>query len=353
MAGASLTEVAYVTRKTIRLSAIGAVVLFVLWLVARTTIDIWIKLHPAPPPLPTVGFGQLPPLSFPTPPEQPSLTFVLETPTGGFEKMPDQAKVYFMPKSGSNFLDLDYARRQARSLGFQGEPTKMSESDYQWKMDGGFTFNTNILTRFFSYNYDYYLSDQSLLKPQRMAGAEEVGQLARGFILRAVNLPDDLATGKAKLVNFRLSGTELVPALSLSDTEFIQVGLLRRDYDELPVLAADPKKGQVWLLYTGADDSMKQFVKVEYQYQSVDPQRSETYPVRAIGSAWEELKKGKYYLAQLDEQHGSTITVRRAYLAYYDPPKYIGYLMPMYVFEGDNNFMGYAPAIDPAWVASQ
>ena len=42
---------------------------------------------------------------------------------------------------------------------------------------------------------------------------------------------------------------------------------------------------------------------------------------------------------------GDEIKIRRIYLAYYDAGIYTEFLQPIYVFEGDNDFVAYTPAI--------
>lgn len=345
MAKMTLTETAYTTRRAIRLGAIGSVVLFSLWVFLKISLKVWSTIHPAPPPPPTVGFGPLPAVPFPTEPNMPKLTFLLETPEGGLPKLTNQMKVYFMPKPGSNFLDLDSAKKQAKSLGFVGDPIKLSDSEYQWKIEGGYTFTADILKRTFVYNYDY-TTDQTLLRPQKLPGNEEIAQTAKGFLTRIVSIPEDLASGKATFSYFRFSGKDLVSVLSLSDADFIRVSLFRTDYDSIPVLPPDPQKGLVWFLASNSQDRLKQFVHMEYQYFPTDNQRFETYPLKPVETAWEEIKADKYYLARLSEQHSNTLTIRRVYLGYFDPPTPVGYLLPIYVFEGDSNFLGYVSAVD-------
>ena len=348
----TLTDAAYVTRRTVRLSAIGAAVLFCLWLVWKGGVALWEKIHPTPPPPPTVGFGLLPHLPFPQQPGKPQITLQLETPTGGLPTFPSEAKVYFMPKPGSDFLDLDTAKKRAAALGFIGDPTKRSDQEYQWTSPGGYTFVINIVTDEFSYQYDY-TTDQSLLRPQNLMGPDDSARAAKAFLSQVMTLPDDLVNGTVKDSYFRFTGSQLSPVLSLSDADFVRVNLFRENYDGLPVLPLDPQKGQVWLLMSGSQDRYKQFVQAEYHSFPVDPQRTETYPLVPVEKAWEAVQVGNYYLAELDDQHGSTITVRRVYLGYFDPQRPIGYMEPIYIFEGDSNFIGYVPAVDPSWFSRQ
>jgi hypothetical protein len=44
----------------------------------------------------------------------------------------------------------------------------------------------------------------------------------------------------------------------------------------------------------------------------------------------------------------ANITIKKMFLAYYDPDEYQPYLQPVYVFVGDNDFVGYVPAVEDA-----
>jgi len=69
--------------------------------------------------------------------------------------------------------------------------------------------------------------------------------------------------------------------------------------------------------------------------------------LRTIQQAWEELKAGKGYIAQIDNGV-SEVTVRKVELAYFDSFEPQKYMQPVYVFSGDNNFVGYIQAVKDA-----
>ena len=60
--------------------------------------------------------------------------------------------------------------------------------------------------------------------------------------------------------------------------------------------------------------------------------------------AFEELKAGKAYIASISGE-SQNIVIRRIYLAYYDPGEATDFYQPIIVFEGDNNFVAYLPAV--------
>ncbi len=41
----------------------------------------------------------------------------------------------------------------------------------------------------------------------------------------------------------------------------------------------------------------------------------------------------------------TSIKIKKMFFAYFDPDIYQSYLQPVYVFLGENNFVGYVPAV--------
>jgi len=78
-----------------------------------------------------VKYGKLPKLIFPQK-DQPTLTYSLETRTGGLPaKMDTQFRVYFMPIKKPNLLAYDNAKAVAARLDFIQDPVKLSDTDYR------------------------------------------------------------------------------------------------------------------------------------------------------------------------------------------------------------------------------
>ncbi|MBI2051778.1 hypothetical protein HYT33_03390 [Candidatus Roizmanbacteria bacterium] len=68
------------------------------------------------------------------------------------------------------------------------------------------------------------------------------------------------------------------------------------------------------------------------------------YPLKTGEQAYEVLRRGEAYVVSNPENRTS-ITVKRMFLAYFDPDVYQDYLQPVYVFLGEGNFVAYVPAV--------
>lgn len=315
--------------------------------VLDASIGVYKKLFPAPPPPPTVKYGKLPRLPFPEQ-TKPTITYLLETPEGGFPKIFEQSKVYFMPKINPNLLSLDVAKTKARNLGFASEPEIISDTLYRFRHPRfPSTFEINIVTGVFSISYDLNADRTPLDKKPPIAQTASVA--IRDYLDAANVWPDDM-TGPEKNDFLRLSDGKFVNVLSLSEGDVIKVNFFRKDYDKLPSLTLSPQQSNLWFIATGSQNKNQQIIAGEYHYFPIDESQYSTYPIKTPATAFEELKAGGGYIANQGlVKDGETLKIRRVYLAYLDLSESVEFYQPIYVFEGDKSFMSYVPAIAPEY----
>lgn len=349
---ATLTETAYYTRKTIRYGAIGLVVLIIAKGIISAAIAYWRKLHPPAPPPPTVAFGKLPKIKFPEQKFEPTkIVYRLETVTGGTPNLGNIGKVYFMPIKRVSLLALNRAKIQAKRMGFSGEAKKVSETVFQWQNPGLplTTLEMDISNGNFAIKKNWQ-EDQSLLgEDKRLPVKDQAIIETKNFLQNNGLLSDDLQTGKAEVSYLSFTPPDLIPVISLSEADFARVDLFRSNLDNLPILPPDPKKALVSFLFSGLRREEKRILEIEYTHFPISKETYATYPLKTSAQAWEELKTGAGFVAHLPKDK-SEITIRKIYLAYFENNLPQNYLQPIYVFEGDNGFTAYVPAISPEWV---
>lgn len=349
---ATLTQTAITTRKVLKYGAISLVALFILKITWQAGKDIWRKINPPPPPPPTVAFGKLPKLKFPKNPPAggPQLTYRLETIQGGLVKLTDASRVYLMPKNPPNLLGLDRAKQKARQMGFVTQPEKINNTLYRWATPSSpptiLEMEINSGNFYLRYQFE---NDQELLAGKNLPSNEQAAQEAKSFLQTNGLLVDELATGSAEFNYLKLISPNLIPAISLSEADFIRVNLFRADLDGLRIFPPNPKKALISFLFSGSRQRSKRIIEIHYTYYPIDRTTLATYPLKPIETAWQEMQSGSGYVANLG-QNESQITVRKSYLAYYDSLEPQTFLQPIYVFEGDRDFFGYVPAIASEWM---
>jgi hypothetical protein len=351
----SLTQVAVNARKIIRYTIYFIVFLTIGRILLGTGTSIYLKIFPPAPPTPTVKFGKLTKIPFPTSNSAPKLTFTLETATGALPtNIPTQARVYFMPKVNSNLLSLDTAKTKAIALGFD-DPNPQQESDSLYKFKNpGFpsTMEINIITGAFSISYDL-IADRTPIN-NRPPAAEIAASEFRGQLSGANVLATDLS-GPMVPSYLKLTSGKLADVLALSEADVVKVSLFRKSYDNLPSVTADPFQSNVWAIISGSQTKDQQIIAAEYHYYSVDESQYSTYPIITPQEAFNELQAGKAYVASMGQyKDGNSLKIRKVYLAYFDPGVAFDFYQPVYVFDSgendpSNSFIGYLPAVNSTY----
>lgn len=348
---ATLTETAYYTRRTINwliLAVIGYIILRLSWTIF---VAAWLALFPPKPPPPSNAFGMLPKLQFPehaSPSGQ--LTFRLETIEGRVPAASESAFVYFMPKSPANLLALNKTQEFAQRLGFDPNPIQETKNMYRFT-DPDFIlrmFRYDIVSNNFILRYRFE-EDTGVLNEKNFAGSDALLNEAKSLLQSYRLYNDDIQLGKSSVKFLKLVGDRLVPTTSLSTADAVRVDFYRKTVGNTSVVTSNPDEGPVNFVFSGAQNEKRRILQFAYTYWPIDYETTATYGLKTSAIAWQELQSGTGYIARYPRT-GNQGVVRNVYLAYYDSYDPQTYLQPVFVFEGDNGFMAYVPAVAPPWI---
>lgn len=349
----SLTTISVTSRKVIRYGIFFILFLMVGRIFLTTGIKIYKKVFPSPPPAPTVKYGRLSAIPFPENGIRAKPTYTLETADGSLPaNIPTQAKVFFMPKNNANLLSLDSAKSKAGALGFSSNVQQITDTIYKFKNPSFPTYlQINIVSETFSVSYDL-IADASpidFMPPVAEVAEEEF----RSFLADGGLLSSDL-TGQVTHDFLKVTNGQLVSALSLSEANFIKINLFRKNYDNLPSVTGNPNQANVWAIISGARNRGQKIIASEYHYHPVDESQFSTYPIKTPDEAFFQLQNGSAFIANLGlNKDNDNIKIRDVYLAYFDPDPITEYYQPVYVFEGDNGFKAYLPAVTAEYYPTQ
>jgi len=354
----TLTETAYHTRKAINYGIIGLVILIFLRIGISAFTSYWKKTHPQPPPPPNVLFGKLPSIEFPANNSTTSaLSYKLDTVIGGFPKLSDQAKVYFMPPIPANLVGLDIAREQAKKMGFEGEPERVDERIFRFKdlKYPARVLTIDIVNGNFKIFYNY-LQDESVFAEKDLPGKERAIVEAKNLLNNFQLLKEDIGSGEVKISYLKIENGRISQVASLLEANFTQILFSRKKIDDLPVYFLkhqpinyqDEEMQPISIIFSGSKEGLKRLISLDYNYQIIDYENFATYPVITPQKAFEDLKAGRGYIANY-QGSSNLATIREVSLAYLDSDKSQNYLQPIYVFTGDDNFVGFVPAVKEEW----
>lgn len=345
----SLTHTAYMARKLIKFGGVGLMGFTVLWMTTTTAITAWKAAHP-PYVRPDLRYNQLPKTVFPER-KTTKKNFVAELPNDKFPVFKDQTRVYFIARPDTTFLALEQDKTTAKSLGFTSEPRQISSGIYEFENP---TLNQkltmNVLDGSFKVKYPYE-TDQMLMNPERVPGREEAINIAKNYLAKASKLPVDLEGGEKKVSYWKIQFDGLKAVASQSEANVARVDFFRKELEnDLGIVTTDINSAAVSIIVTGSQVEGRKVVEVMYKYTNVDRELFGTYYIKTPEEAFADLKLGYYWPAS--DTTNESVKIRKIYLAYFEPVTLTNYLQPIYVFEGDNDFVAYQPAIPSTYIQS-
>lgn len=351
---ATLTETASLSRQMIKWGAMALVLILTGRFLGTIIISFYRQLNPPAPKAPTVAFGKLPKIDFSNEEGEiittANINFQLETIEGGLPAMPLQSKVYFIPLPGPNLLALERAVKLANSLGFSGEGIKVNNLIYQWidKENDRLTLRIDINLGTFTLNYDFR-NDNDIFRPSGLPNKETALAQAEDFFAKASGHKEDLEALTENVIYLKHEGNQLVAITDMSQAEAVRVDFFPKKMDNLAIVAPKFGEGPAYIIFSGSSLPKKRIVKAVYQFLPIDRTTSATYPLHKIEDAFETLKNGQGYVGRRSLVKDKAI-IRKVTLAYFYSFRLEKFLQPVYVFEGDQDFKAYVPAISPIWI---
>lgn len=340
---------------------------------------------------PNVAYGTLPSLIFP-----PStvnggpFTYKINTISGTLpQDFPDRLIIYPMIMSQPNYSDLSTTEQNVGNLQFQdvngnalpAVPLGSTNgSTYEWKEtapgETGYqrTIIYNIVNQNFSMSSDY-LTSLTALNTQNLGTQTTAVSTVQGFLSNVNNFPTDIDLTLTQSPDpsitytttpqlFSISAGQLNPTTSLSNAQIIRVDLYQKEIDysltagqdqdlthfqnfdmKLPILYPHPPYSTMNFLIASGQTSAE-VVAANFNHQTINlqPTVQATYPIKTAQQAFIDLQNGKGYIAAYNGTD-TQILITNVFLAYYLGTAQQNYLEPIVVFEGQNGFFAYVPAI--------
>ncbi|HET9947192.1 MAG TPA: hypothetical protein VFQ63_03970 [Patescibacteria group bacterium] len=347
-----MTTLALVTGYTRKILAISAMLLMGFLIIfggVKLFFTIKEALYPTPPPPPTVSFGKLPLIAFPKNTPQGTYTYSLSTISGGLPAFPDRATIYQSLGPQPNLLGLTNARTMVANVGYSGDPTQVSDTDYSWTNQDSLPKKITINTQIQNFSVtSAYTSDQTVLAAAQLPDGSHATDAVSTYLQNLGLTPTDIDSSKTKVSLFAISNGQISPATSLSTAQIVRVDLFQSQINNLPVVYPQPTYSTMNFLLASSQNTDPQIVEAHFFHQSITS-TSATYPIKTAKQAYEDLQNGKAYIAS-PSTTGNQVIIKNIFLAYYMSDSIQPYLQPVFVFSGDNNFVAYLPAITDVWV---
>ncbi|MCL5003719.1 MAG: hypothetical protein M1352_00435 [Patescibacteria group bacterium] len=364
------------TAKATRVVFFGSIFLIIFYLIFAQAFGLIIGVIKSLLPIrdvpATVGFGKLPKInlrSFKLSGNPPA--YELDTITGDLPQMPKKIEVYPVVEPKASYLSLDKAKDVAKRLGFSTDPQSISSSTYYWEQDYQ-TLKMNIFTQNFTLESDLtklVIPIGQLPDAAAVAGQAEQLLSGKGLLMYGYENGNQTAT-MAQIDNGQIIRAQGSANASLARIDFFRT--LNDPADKSgktypPLLPPNPKEGNIQMLVYAPRKNVD-LLNLNYNNWEIDKNSPQTYPLRPITAAWQDVTSGQAAIAYVQDKAATSfdypsevelakVFIRKVYLAYFDDINLQSYLQPIYVFDGDAtdslgkpyDFTAYALAIDPAW----
>jgi hypothetical protein len=336
----TLSQASYDTKEMLKwgglfIGGLVIVIVFIqMFLIAKEAI------FPTPPPKPTVAFGKLEPQLFPKSVTDKKLTYKVNTLSGSLPVLSDQMKIFKIKTFTPDLLSLQNAKTKVAAAGFIDTPTQILNTSYEWyniDLSGlSQTIRMDIVNNNFTLTSNF-LASQSALSGDLPSEKDSI-KTASSYLSQINTLPTDIDTSKTKTSLFAIQHGSLVPSTSFADAKAVEVDFFQNDIDKIPVVYEQPDSSNINVLVGPGEE----ILQAQYFYQA-PTNESATYPIKTSTQAYEDLQKGIAYIASYNGS--SSVSITDAFPAYYISSLAQKYLMPVIVFEGNDNFTAYVPAV--------
>ncbi len=353
-----------VTENVRRLAIVGVVVLIVvilLWSIIANIISYLSRPAYVPP---AMGFGQLPPIPFPQNNINTKLTYTLNTvdgkadlldPSSG-QPLPvsDRINVYKIIQSTPSLNSLQNADLKVAAIGMVNpdgsaiKEQRVSETEYSWTETNG--MNRVMYMDISSYNFTLtsnYLNYPSVLAANNLPTDSQAISTALNFLNTLQLDSSDFDSSLTTTTDYTISNGTLVPVTNAGQKIMaVKVNFFQQAVNNLPIDYPNPPDSTLSFIVTGGD-SAPQVAQATYIHQVVDTsaQGVSDYPLKTAQQAFADLQAGNAYIVPGFDTSSGQAAIRTISLGYYIGTNPQQYLMPIYIFQGDNNFVAYVSAV--------
>ncbi len=338
----SLDNASFWTKRIVIFTAIAIVGFIVLRFIITTSFSIYRKYFPPPPPAADQKYGSLSPISFENDGVKGNFEYTLDTSDGTLGHFTTVARVYPIERPAETLTSLSRAKERAKSLGFEGTPSKMGSNTYRWRQDGQSLDmdiqNNNFIIR----------TDTDILASYSSIPENKSLDFALSFIKNTAPTIAEFTSQNAQVKFYLPSGGEdLIETSSKGDAKINVVSFQRSVPDvfdvETPIIEEDDVRPLVSIgssLGTAGDPVASE---VNFYYWRINAIDFGIYPIKTVEQAFEELKAGKAHIVKKPNSD-TKVDIGKIRLGYFLNKNLQDYLQPVYIFEG-NGFRAIVEAI--------
>ncbi len=346
----TLTDLSYNVRKFAPFAVLGLLVILILYYLIQL---VFLSFRPSNNNSLYINpiFGKIKKPVIKNAKSSAGLNYTIDTIEGKPITATDSASVYFLPTSPTRFGYREKIYLIAKTLGFDPEVVK-------YKLDGKEavfndskqTLRVDITNFNFTYEYNFD-SDPQVFQGAIAPDKKESEDRAINFLKSIGRYPEELAKGKTNsiFVIYEPGSKRMTLTEQGEQANMIEVDFYRPDIEQrYPIVSPTYFNSPNYVMMVPYQSGFK-IIKAQVQFFDKSDVQIGTYPLKTGDVAWEEFKKGGGWIIQ-NQQNNQNVVIKSMFLGYLDPDVYQEFLQPVYVFLGEDKFVGYMPAVSDAYM---
>ena len=339
----TLTDAAYYIRKSIIFGGIGLVVIMISTLSFMSYLQTVKSNVPIPTPTPSASFGKLPAIIFPNSAPRPA-SYELQLIEGRPQEATPSAPIYFIPDKKPTLFSKRQAVTFGKKLGFLEEPVETTPTTLDFiDPTTNSTLIVNTATSNFRLKKNY--TDLTTFAAPTITDTKDLIDLARKYFIE-LRVWNDLLTN-AIVSYYSFDGINLSKLPDARNATVARVDFFTPIVGSYPAVTPKYLASDVYLVFNAERNDIVSVVEGAFEYFPADLTISATYPTISGQRAFDELEAGRGYIVNSNTNQA---TIRKVYLAYYQPSEHQDFLQLVWMFEGDDDFAAMVQAVDPTWI---
>jgi len=259
-------------------------------------------------------------------------------------------QVFFIPRPKTKFGYLETIYSMAKNVEINTVTNRHSLSgSFATFSDDAQSLTIDISNYNFEYEQEYDKDTHFFTNPS-IPDEDTVQQDAKEFLDKMGRYPDDLRQGTLNIIYLaHTPGSKNFTVVRNSrEADVVEVDFFRPDVDGYPIVSPRYFNSQnfVVLTYPNGDPTV---IKSQIHHFEKDTASIGAYPLITGNEAWAQFQAGKGKIIA-NQNPTNAIRITDMYLGYLDIEKYQQHIQPIYVFLGENNFVGWIEAITPQFL---
>lgn len=340
----SLTELSYYLRKSLPFFLIGLLIILIIFYFFRVLFS-YLESQKQKVLYVNPIFGKIQKPIFDNATSSAQFSFTLDTIEGKPVTATESAKIFFFPAPTAKFGYREKLYLIAKTLGFDAESMRYQLNGREATFDNGKQILTVDVSNFnFSYEYRFASDDAEFRYTSNPT--KSISETKASDFLKSIGrYPEEFAQGKTNtiFVYYTPSIKQMRIVEKSQEANASEVDFYTPDIDGISVISSRYPNSQNYVVMSFHNNDIK-ILKAQVKFYDRSQEQFGVYPLKSAEKAYEELRSGKGFVTHFSVETNN-IAIKKMFLAYLDTPSYQTYLQPVYVFLGDNDFVGYTPAL--------